>query len=307
MGTGMIRLLQAAVLGLAVFTSPALAEGRVTLGWGRLFSNDATGDGQDRWRTGAYAISRVKGTSWADALPVRAGDILEFRLRAETIAPANLIAPAAGDRRYVGALSLGLHTHFDWRSHEVSLGGDLVFTGPQTGIGGFQKWAHKQLGLAAPQVLGNQLPNAVYPTLVGEIGHSYDLSSTLRLRPFGELRVGAETLVRLGGDLVFGKFGRNDLMLRDATTGQRYRGVEGSRNRGFSLTLGADIAQVLSSAFLPSGGAADLRGQRARARAGVHWQGKTASGFYGITYLSREFDQQAEGQAVGSLSIKIRF
>ncbi len=303
----MIRLLMAVALSLASVAAPAVAEDRVTLGWGRLFSNDATGDGQDRWRTGAYTVSRVRGISWGDALPSRAGDILEFRIRAETIAPANLITPAAGDRRYVGALSFGLHTHFDWRGQEVSLGGDLVFTGPQTGIGGFQKWAHKQLGLAEPKVLGNQLPNAVYPTLVGEIGHSYDLGGTARLRPFAEVRLGAETLVRLGGDLVFGQFGANDLMLRDPTTGQRYRAVQGSRNTGFSLTLGADLAQVLSSAFLPKGGVAVLTEHRSRARAGVHWQGERAAGFYGVTYLSPEFDGQPEGQVVGSLSINIRF
>lgn len=303
----MIKILLTVLLGIASVAAPALAEDRVTLGWGRLFSNDAAGDGQDRWHTGAYTVSRVRGISWSDALPARAGDILEFRLRAEIIAPANLITPAPGDRRYVGALSFGMHTHFAWRGNELSLGGDLVFTGPQTGIGGFQKWAHNVLGLAEPNVLANQLPNAVYPTLVGEIGHTYDLGGTARLRPFGEVRLGSETLLRLGGDLVFGRFGGNDLMLRDPTTGQRYRAVEGSRAQGFSLTLGADIAQVFSSAFLPKGGIAVLSGHRSRARAGVHWQGERASGFYGVTYLSPEFDQQAEAQVLGSLSINIRF
>lgn len=303
----MIKILLTALLGIASVAAPAMADNRVTLGWGRSFSNDANGDGKDRWRTGAYTVSRVRGTSWADALPERAGDILEFRLRAESIAPADLISPAASDRRYVGALSLGMHTHFAWRGNEVSLGGDLVFTGPQTGIGGFHKWAHNLLGLDAPQILGNQLPNAVYPTVVGEIGHTFALGATTRLRPFAEMRVGAETLVRVGGDLVFGHFGGNDLMLRDPTTGQRYRAVEGSRHQGFSLTLGADMAQVFSSAFLPKGGAAVLSDNRKRARAGVHWQGERASGFYGVTYLSPEFDQQPESQLVGSLSINIRF
>ena len=48
----------------ALFAVPAVAQERVTLGWGRLLTNDAIGDGKDRWRTGSYVLSRVRGPSW---------------------------------------------------------------------------------------------------------------------------------------------------------------------------------------------------------------------------------------------------
>lgn len=300
----MIKRLLAIALCVAAFSTPSSAQDRVTLGWGRLFSNDALGDARDRWRTGSYTVSRIRGSSWSGALPVTPGELLEFRVRAETIAPSGM---GGADRRYAGLLSLGLHTQFDWQGNEVSLGADLVVIGPQTGIGSFQSWAHDVMGMAPPEGLENQLPDAVYPTAVVEVGRSVTLGDRTTVRPFVEMRAGAESLVRVGGDIVLGGLGRGDLMLRDPATGLRYRGVEGSRNAGVSLMLGGDVAQVFDSALLPSGGAAVMSDQRTRLRAGMHWQGEKASAFYGVSYLSPEFDQQVEGQIVGALSINLRF
>ncbi len=98
------------VLGLMV---PAQAQERQVLGWGRFVSNDATGDGQDRWRTGSYSLSLLRGPEWSGALPAQPGVILEYRLRAEAIAPESLTKANPADRPYVGALSFGLHSHFD--------------------------------------------------------------------------------------------------------------------------------------------------------------------------------------------------
>lgn len=293
----------------ALLALPAMAEGRYTLGWGRLFSNDQIGDGRDRWQSGAYSVSRVRGTEWRGALPETFGDILEFRGHSAIVAPSSLTTPPAWDRRYAGLLSLGLHSHFGWQGNEVALGGDLVFTGAQTGVGAFHRWSHDLLGMTepAPGVLGNQIGNAVHPTLVAEVGRTLSFGDTARLRPFAELRAGVETLVRVGGDLTIGPLGADDLLMRDAVTGQRYRAVEGSRSDGFSLTLGGDVAQVFDSALLPDGGAASLSDSRHRLRAGLHWQGKRTSTFYGVTYLSPEFDQQPTGQVVGSLSLNLRF
>lgn len=307
----MIRTLLAALAALFVMallpTASVQAQDRVTLGWGRFFDNDAIGDGHDRWRTGAYTVSMLRGTSsWTGILPETPGEILEFRLRAETIAPASLIAPDPSDRRYAGVLTLGLHTHFGWQGNEVSLGADMVVTGPQTGIGRFQSWVHDQLGLEKPQVLGNQIGNGAYPTLVAEIGRTMQMGR-VSLRPFGELRAGAESLVRVGGDVAIGEFGRGDLMLRDPVTGQRYRGITGVHDSSISFVLGADMAHVFDSVYLPADGVASLTNHRSRARAGVQWQGQRASAFYGVTYLSPEFDQQKEGQFIGSLNINFSF
>ena len=303
----MNKALLAACVLIAGLVSPLAAQDRVTLGWGRLFNNDAIGDGQDRWRTGSYTVSQLRGESWSGVMPEQPGAILEFRFRGETIAPVDLLAIDPNDRRYVGALSLGVHTHFGWQGNEISLGGDLVVTGPQTGIGSFQGWIHRRLGLAEPKVLDDQIGNGIYPTLVGEIGRTLHFGTQTTLHPFVEARAGAETLVRVGGDLVFGEFGQGDLMLRDPTTGQRYRGVAGVHDNGFSLVLGADVAQVFSSVFLPAGEAVTPSDTRTRARAGVQWQGSRASGFYGVTYLGPEFNEQKEGQFVGSLNVNFSF
>lgn len=293
----------------ALLVQPARAEERVTLGWGRMFSNDQIGDGEDRWRSGSYTVSRVRGPGWQGALPQRFGEILEFRGHSSIIAPENLIRPGARDRRYAGILSFGLHSHFDWKGAEVALGGDLVFTGPQTGVGGFQDWVHHRLGISGPsqRVLDDQIGNAVYPTLVGEMGRSFALGELGEARPFIEVRAGVESLVRVGGDITLGRFGRDDLMLRDVTTGQRYRAVEGDRDQGFSLTLGGDVAHVFDSALLPAGGAVTMSEDRVRLRAGLHWQGKKAAAFTGLSYLSPEFDEQGEGQTLGALSLNLRF
>lgn len=296
-------------IALAVFgAASAQAEQRVTLGWGRLFANDQIGDGRDRWHTGSYSVSRVRGPSWDGELPENFGEILEVRGHTSIIAPSSLTSPPAGDRRYAGLLSFGLHSHFAWQGNEVALGGDLVLTGKQNGISGFHAWTHDVLGLTqpSPRVVKDQIGNAVYPTVVAEIGRTVALGQHARVRPFAELRAGVETLVRVGGDVTLGALGADDLLLRDPVTGQRYRAVEGTRDDGFSLTMGGDYAQVFDSALFPSGGTA-MSDDRYRLRAGVHWQGKRASTFYGVTYLSPEFDKQPEGQMVGALSLNLRF
>lgn len=305
--TKMIKPILAVMLCCLTFASPAMAQDRVTLGWGRMFSNDTLGDGHDRWRTGSYSVSRIRGITWSGDLPQTFGEILEFRARAETIAPSSLVAPATGDRRYAGVLAFGLHTHFDWRGNDVALGADLAFVGPQTGISGFQGFVHNLLALPEPTVYDDQLGNAIYPTLVAELGRTVEFSDTTRMRPFVEVQAGLETFVRLGGDLVIGQLGRDDLMLREAATGQRFRAIDGSPAKGVSFVLGGDITQVFASKLLPIGDDATLSDTRTRMRAGVHWQGEKATVFYGLSYLGREFEEQPDGQVLGSLSLNMKF
>jgi hypothetical protein len=288
----------------------AVAEERVTLGWGRMFSNDLIGDGGDRWRTGSYTVSRVRGTTWRGLDGLRFGDLIEFRAHAAAITPASLTAPPPGDRRYAGVLSLGAVSHFDWKGAEVALGAELAAIGPQTGVGRFQKWFHETAGFPVPSgaVLNSQIGNHLYPGVLLEAGRSFALGDLGQARPFVEARGGGlESLVRVGADVTLGRFGQGDLMLRDVTTGQRYRAVAGDRVEGMSLTLGGDMARVFDSALFPAGGAAVALDNRYRMRAGVHWQGEHASAFYGVSYLSREFQTQPEGQIVGALSLSLRF
>ena len=247
------------------------------------------------------------GPRWDGDLPGTPGEILEFRFRADTIAPENLETPAANDRRYAGALSVGVHSQFGFGGFEADVGADLVFVGPQTGLGDFQSWVHNALGLGDVGALDNQIGNTVQPTVSAEIARRFDLGGGAEFRPFAEARAGDETLVRLGGDLVVGNFGRSDLMLRDVGTGQRFRAVQGTTATGVSLVLGGDVARVFDSIYLPDGEAVTASDTRHRLRAGMHWQGESSAAFYGVTYLSPEFDEQDEGQLVGALSLNFKF
>jgi hypothetical protein len=300
----MIKVLPALAALFLSIAAPAIAQDRVTLGYGRLFSNDGLGDTRDRWRTGAYTVSMVRGSDWRGQVPSRFGDILEYRLRAEIIAPANLARPDKGDRRYAGTLSIGAHTHFDMGGFETRVGLDLVGIGPATGLGRFQTWVHNILNLPEPD-LSNQIPNGIHPTLSAEIGRSFALGAA-QVRPFVEAQAGIETFLRAGADVTFGQFGSGALLLRDTTTGQRYAGIRGEPATGFSFSFGGDIARVHDSVLLPSGGPAPTD-TRDRLRVGLHWQGEKSEVFYGLTRLGREFEGQGAAQLVGSIRGRIRF
>jgi len=283
------------------------AQDRVSLGWGRISTNDGTGDGRDRWRSGSYTISHLRGPEWTGRLPTQPGALLEYRLEGFAITPADLVTPDPKDRRYVGALVLGLHSHFDLSGLETSVGMDVVVTGPQSGIGRLQTRLHKALDLPEPQVLDDQIPNDSHIVLSGEIGRSLTLGSGVTLRPFAAAQLGEETMLRAGADLMVGRFADNALMLRDRVSGQRYRGIAGERVPGLTWIAGADAAHVFDSAYLPGSGAVTLEPVRLRARTGVYWQGKSSDVFFGLSWLGPEFVEQPTGQTVGSLAVRIVF
>lgn len=302
----MVRAILAGLLAVFLLPNPGEAIERTTLGWGRLFNNDFLGEGRDRWRTGSYWVSLVRGPVWNGKLPDQIGAIIEYRFRAETITPANLTGPDPGDRRYVGALSFGGHSHFQWNKMEVRAGADLVFTGPQTGVGQFQRSLHQLFGAPVPAILDDQIPNGIHPTALVEFGQSVVLSHNLQLRPFIEMQAGVETFVRIGADLHFGKAGQADLFSRDVVTGHRVP-ITQTGPLGLSIAVGGDVAHVEHSAYLPAYGGYDVSAPRWRARAGLMWQWTDAQVFYGLTYLGKEFGAQNEGQLVGSLMGKVSF
>lgn len=299
----------ALTLSLTMIASSPEAQDRSKLGYGRLVTNDFFGDGEDRWRTGSLTSSRVWGSEWNIDGPRPFGDLIELRLSAEVIAPVNVARPAQGDRPYAGALSVGAHTHFKWQGLDAVMGADLVVTGSGNGLGSFQRAVHGVIGARQPSrsTLDDQIPGGIHPTFVGEVARDLELAPNVRMRPFLEARAGAETMVRAGLDLTFGSVGTGELMVRESVTGQRYRVIRDESFTGFSFLLGADIAHVADSVFLPSGGGLELTPNRERLRAGVHWQGGEASAFYGLTYLGEEFGAQDEGQIVGSLRVKFSF
>ena len=290
-------------------TAIQLAEpARQTIGWGRFFNNDYIGDSKDRWHSSSYTISRLRGPEWTGSLPNTFGQVLEFRFRAENITPEDLSAPTAQDRRYAGVMSFGYHSHSKWRGDELSMGADLVLIGPQTGLSGFQDTVHDFLGLpdGAPSY-DAQFADATHVSGTAELGRQIPISTNLTLRPFVEGQIGFETMARAGVDVTLGNLAKDGLMLRDVTTGQRYSAVQGPLGKGLSLTFGGDVARVASSVLLPEGGAVTASPTRARLRAGLNWQGENSFVFFGATYLSPEFQEQSEGQTVGSLSLLVRF
>lgn len=302
----MIRL-RAAALAILFGAPAALAETASIrqLGFGMLIVNDSFADMRDRWQSASVATSRVYGRGWDGALPGQAGEIIEVRFGVQIVTPANLAAPGV-DRPYGTALSLGLHTHLAHRGWETALGGDLVMTGPQTGLDEVQDNLHRAFGLVGPSAAmrATQIADGLHPTLVVETGREVSFGRA-RLRPFVEGRAGAETLLRGGVDLMFGQ-GAGDLMARDPVTGHRYRAVGGD-GTGLGFVLGGDIAHVSDSVFFPGTSLVTMEDSRTRLRAGLGWQGETAGGFYGLTWLSPEWKGQPEGQLVGALRVNFRF
>ncbi|UTH47770.1 DUF2219 family protein [Loktanella salsilacus] len=272
------------------------------IGNGRLFNNDLFGDGFDRWRTGSYVFSHLRAAEPYDGDLRGIGEVMEYRFRTEIIAPTR----RTRDRPYVGMISVGAHTHYDLGPAEISLGGDVLAIGPQTGLDDFQTAYHRAFSLPRPTT-GNALKNQFAFQGSGEARYTYSMTPTATLRPFVEAKAGAEDMVRAGADLLIGKVGQSDVLLRDVVTGQLYRGTQGDET-GVSFLLGGDVAAVKDSLFLPSSQGYVASPTRTRARAGVNWQPVPGiSFFYGATYLSREFEAQDEGQVVGSLKLNFNF
>lgn len=288
---------------------PAGAQDRVTLGWGRLLTNDQFGDVYDRWRSGSYTMSVLSGPRWDGMYPVRFGQIIELRFRSEIIAPRTLRGAGSDDRPYAGVLSYGMHSHFAFAGGEVSAGLDIVATGPQTGVADFHDRFHARID--APRlsdaVMAGQVPDGVHPGVTVEYARRLTLGPYVTLRPFTEWQAGVEDSLRVGSEVILGRILQGDLLLRDAPTGQLYRGIRGTKT-GLALVAGADWAQMGDSVFLPAASGVQARDQRTRARIGLHWQiTPRSSVFYGATWLSEEFVGQGEGQVLGSINLNIGF
>ncbi|MEM1431887.1 MAG: lipid A-modifier LpxR family protein [Pseudomonadota bacterium] len=291
--------------------TPAMADAqRSWLGLTFLGANDDFGFGDilDRWRTGAISIHGVHGTGWTGADPVGFGDVLEFRFRGEILAPESLDNPEEGDRPYAGTLSFGVHSYFRQSGLDYRLGADLVLTGPQTGLDELQANLHESMSLPDPsKAAETQIGDASYLVVSGEAARAFPLGASVSARPFASARVGDETFARIGVDLVGGSFASGGLLIRDVTTGQLVEGTRGAAT-GFGWSLGADIASVASSVYLPDNDTFPRpENVRSRARAGLMWAGQSWSVQGGLTWLSEEFEGQSEGQVVGEIALTIGF
>lgn len=159
---------------------------------------------------------------------------------------------------------------------------------------------------ASDAIRASQIGDDLRISGVIEIGKSYEIGENATLYGFTELRAGVENLARIGVDLQFGSMFKDTLFARDQVTGQRYAILRSAQN-GVGFVIGADVAHVSESVFFPKGGAVEMSPTRHRARAGIAWQRDKSDGFFGLTYLSPEFESQPEGQIVGSLRIRYKF
>ncbi len=284
----------------------AVAEGRETIGTARHFTNDFLGDGRDRWRTGSYLFSLLRGPEAVTERPDRLGPVIEYRLRSEIIAP--LGGSTTQDARpYVGMLSAGVHFPVQLGPVEASIGGDIILIGPQTGLSDFQQSVHDRLDMPPPVGVDTQLPNDVLWSGTADLAWPIALSETVTVRPFFEVQAGAEDLLRVGADVTFGAVFDNGLLVRAPVTGQHVP-LNSKRTAGIGFLVGVDAARVFDTAYLPADRGLTAEDVRYRARIGTHWQmSETASVFYGLTYLSPEVVGQSEGQVLGGLSVNFKF
>jgi hypothetical protein len=293
------------LMAIIVLPSAAAANDTTTIGLARLFNNDYFGDGRDRWKTGSYLMSWLRGPVGYDrSQPTAFGDVIDYRLVFSIISPHK--GPADLDRRYAGVITLGAHSHFDLGGAEVTLGGDIMAIGPQTRMSDFQIAVHEHFGLNPVRGADDQLEDDFRLSGTAEVAYPLRLSGMATLRPFIEAHFGMETTYRIGGDMIIGGIAQNEVLIRDPLSGHLIRGTKKS-GFGYAGVLGADYTYIASSDYFPAGGPAFLD-NRTRVRAGLHAQYGTAfAAFVGFTQLSREFEGQSEGQLVGATTISFFF
>ena len=298
-----MRLALAAAL-LAALPGGAIAKER--LGWSLAITNDSIGEFRDRWQSSSVQVGAVYGDAWNGRLPDRFGELLEFRFRTDIITPSNLDAPDPADRRHAGVLAFGLHSHAELSGFESRIGADLVVIGEQTGLLDLQTELHRILGFTIPRMDGFQIEDQIGIDVSGEIARTWIVGSNT-IRPFVEAQAGSEDLIRAGFDIAFGAWDKDSLLLRSVVGGQRAPAVTGNRPEGLALSFGADVAWVDESVFLTPDLGAELTEVRGRVRIGGSYASDRYEVFYGLTWLSPEFEAQSEGQFVGTFQAKIRF
>lgn len=294
----------AALAGALTLAAPAYSGDLTFRGFSFNTANDSIGEGKDRWQSSVLQGNLYFGPK--GAAPETAGlfEFYEIRLRSQIMTPENLEAPQPGDRPFAGVLSVGLLTHGFVDDYGVTLGSEIAVVGPQTGTFRFQRWLHDQFGFARPNTSGNEIEDGVHGGVFAEVGRTF--GDELQVRPFVEIRAGIETLARAGIDFTWGDLGRDDILVREQVTGQRVPGLLGPDTTGFSFMAGFDVAHVERSIYLPANRGLELE-PRGRIRLGVNRMSENWSLFYGLTYLTPEFEAQPEGQFLGAAQIRYRF
>ncbi|NVO28211.1 lipid A deacylase LpxR family protein [Donghicola sp. C2-DW-16] len=305
-----MRMIVGAALALLSMAPASHAQDFGFLGFGYQVANDFVGDGHDRWRTGSAQASVMLGRDWNGRLAMQYFDTLELRASAEIVAPDNLDSPAKGDRSYAGVARFGVHSHFNEQlsdtDFDIGLGIEVI--GPQTKLDELQANFHRMIGssVASDSTRKGQIGDDLSAYGHIEAARTMELGESARAIPFVEGHAGLETYARIGADIEIGGLVQDELRVRDYTTGQTYTAIRGTSS-ALTLIAGADIGYTGSSALLPDNAGYDLVQERARVRSGLMWRGQQSAATFGLTYLSKEFDNQDEGQMLGSFNFTYKF
>ena len=295
---GLMRIL-VCVIGVCLTATTVMAD---YVGTARLLTEDYIGDRHDRWRTGSYQI----GLLYDPDLPPPGFDTVEIRFVGEAVAPWNMDTPAPWDRPFAGVLTAMALGHRTREPLEFTAGLGLSLTGPQTGV----DWIAERVHLGDNDLSGPtrraQIPNETYLHAETALAARLMVRDQAAIRPYVGLTVGVEDLAMVGADVILGRAGAGSMRSRDRVTGQLLFDTA-TQTPGFALTLGGDMIYVQDSALFPDTWAGDAKALRWRARGGVAWRGARGQMFYGLTWLSKEFDAQPEGQTVGSIHLNWKF
>jgi hypothetical protein len=268
------------------------------------FTNDAIGDGRDRWQSASYQRSYLYNLD-----DIKAIQQVEWRARAQIVSPWTSSKQPV-DRPYSSVLAFGGFARGHVAGLENHLGGEIIMQGDQTGLPAFQSAAHDALGLDKSYDPDNPWDTHVPDrfTVRGEAGLATSLrpSPGLLLRPYGLVAVGADQSATVGADVVIGPMAQADSWTRDVVSGQLLT-HQNTEKRGVSLVAGADISRVYASMHIPEDSKVEPEEIQARVRLGGQFNLGAVDIFFGQTWLSEGFVGQSETQRVGNLSVSLNF
>lgn len=302
-----------AALMTAVAPSVALSESPASGGFlgDRLgsvgsFTNDALGDGHDRWQSASYQ----KSWFYSHGAATKNG-ALELRARGQIVTPWDIGNQPTQDRPFGASLGLGLFKHGKTGGFETRFGAEFLAIGDQTQLDVLQYTFHDLIGYDSGYDTRTRndphIDDSFNIKAEAEIAKRFQLGESVAFRPYITAEAGAETAVRLGGDLILGSLARSksDYWTRDAVTGQALSSK--MHKGGFSVIAGIDKGYVYDSYLLPDNASVSVEKDRTRARFGVQADIGGINIFFGQAMLSEEFVDQSEKQIVGMFSVGMSF
>jgi hypothetical protein len=293
--------------------------------------NDRIGDGKDRWKTGGITQSFIfperifSDKSWFAG---RASAV-ELNLRAVLMTPDDTAFNGISrkDRPYAQYAAAGVYLRSIARpktlapgialQEELRAGIELGWQGEPLPLFDIHNGLH---GMAGTGGNAANLENVIGGEALANLEarqtwrlHMGGFDRDLELAPFVQGSLGMrETSLRVGADIFTGSALEGRTWGADPATGAVLAGASMPR-RGFHWTAfaGGDLGYVGADAFLDGGFAVDgpsVKRERfvGRARAGVLLEYDNIGIGFSLNWLSREFQNQSEGQTIGAIQLNYR-